>query len=290
MGTKSTRKTHGVSKWSVTPGTGPVAQVAHPVELDWTPRVAMDTLLAAVPKLPPSVHTLVTGGGFVSLVYPYAKRGTASVRQPNFLDDLHAWTMSELAGVIESSGKPEVDLVVGVDVEVNDRGSGQFALWLGGAGMALVPKRFPVSEEVRYLAGVDALQPGPYQRVVNTRLGPTLLLVCHDVQAFNRRNRANVRRAKQVTVRARAIKELDRARATRGLAWGLNVVHWIEGESNTRTFHTSYGQFRSDFAGNTAIAGGIGYSSDVAPSDLPTLLDRMMAPGTMSLPKIVIRN
>jgi len=203
--------------------------------------VAADTLVAASRKVPHYVQLLVTGGGYISLDYPKTSLSDADLRRPEFLAKLHRWTLAQLSDVLRAIGEaPERDLVIGVDVLVNGLGSGQFALWVGRAGSALIPKRFPVGEEAKHLAGVDALRPGPYPRVINTRLGPTLVLVCHDAQAYNHRNRGAVRRALERTPRARAIGELDRARATSGLMWALNVVHWIEGEPNTRTFRISY--------------------------------------------------
>lgn len=157
-----------------------------------------------------------------------------------------------------------------------------------GSGLALVPKRFPVGEEARFLAGVDAQTPLPYPRVVTTLVGPTLLLVCHDAQAYNHRNRASVAQAHRATPRSRAIQELDEARKTPGLCWAFNAVHWINGEANTRTFRTSYKQLRDDFPGDVMVAAGIGYGDDVSSRDVPMILDRMVAPCGMLLTKVVI--
>ena len=288
MGSKATLKTFGTAEWHIVPGAGPVAQVAHPTSLKWTPRVAADTLVAASHKVAHYVRLLVTGGGYISLDYPNTLLSDAEIRQPEFLAKLHSWTLAQLSDVLRAIGEsPGRDLVIGVDVSVNGPGRGQFALWIGRGGSALVPKRFPVGEEANHLAGVDVLRPGPYPRVVKTQLGPTLLLVCHDAQAYNRRNRGAVRRAMQPTSRARAIRELDRARATPGLSWALNVVHWIEGEPNTRTFRLSYNQLREDFTGSIKVAGGFGYTR-VPVASLPDLLDRMVAPQGMSLTKVIV--
>jgi hypothetical protein len=288
VGTKVTKKAKGVANWDAVLGEGPVAQVGHPISLLWTPKEAINTLLAAAAELPRNVRMLVTGGGYISLDYPRVVTNDAEIRQPEFLSKLHAWTLSALSDVILAVGTPERDLVIGVDVSVNAGCSGQFALWIGQAGSALVPKRFPVGSEAKFLAGVDALHPGPYPRVVTTRVGRTLVLICHDAQAFNRRNRANVARAKQPTARMRAIQELHRERTTTDLEWALNVVHWIDGEPNTRTFHISYNQIRSDFPGAVSVAGGIGYGDNVSKNDVPALLDRLLAPRDMALTKVVI--
>lgn len=95
---------------------------------------------------------------------------------------------------------------------------------------------------------------------VHWAIGGTLLLVCHNAQAYNHRNRANVAMARQMTARSRAIQELDAASETDGLAWALNVVHWVGGEPTTRTFRVSYQQLRYDFPGDVSVAAGIGYN------------------------------
>jgi hypothetical protein len=77
---------------------------------------------------------------------------------------------------------------------------------VGSGRLRSHPKRFPHDDEAKFLAGVDALYP----------VGRTLMLICHDAQAFNRRNRCSVAKAKQTTVRSRAIKELDSAPAGLG--------------------------------------------------------------------------
>jgi hypothetical protein len=274
----------------VLPGEGPVAQVAHPISLRWTPRVAAETLIAASAKVPNNVFLLVTGGGYISFDYPDARLSDGELRHTAFLATLHRWTLAQLSEVLGLIGDaPERDFVIGVDVSVSGRGSGQFALWVGRRDeYALVPKRFPAKEEAGHLAGVDAPQPGPYPRVVNTRLGPTLLLVCHDAQAYNRRNRGLVLKARKSTSRGRAISELDRARSSFGLTWALNLVHRIELASNTRTFGISYHQLRTDFVGDINVAGGIGYGR-IAVEAIPELLDRMVAPRGMILTKVIVQ-
>ncbi len=243
--------------------------------------------MAASEELPSHTRLIVTGGGYVTLEYPKSWLADTEIRRLEFLEELHAWTLSELAQVIDLLAKPGRDIVMGVDVSVNRPGNGQFALYVGQENVALVPKRFPVDNEDHYLAGVGAVRAFPYPRVVETRIGPTLILVCHDAQAFNHRNRGTVARAAQPTNRSRAIPELDQARATPGLTWALNLVHWIDSPSNTKTFRTSYGQLRADFPGQVKVAGGFGYG-DIPVASVHELLGRMTAPRDMLLTKVVI--
>ena len=155
MGSKPIVRTAGSVKSKILPGPGPVAQVAHPMSLKWDPQTAIDTLLAASQKVPGDVQLLVTGGGYIMLKYPKTSHSDADLRQPEFLAKLHGWTLDKLSGAPRAIGHaPERDLIIGIDVAVNGLGPGQFALWVGRGGSALVPKRFPVDDEADYLAGV----------------------------------------------------------------------------------------------------------------------------------------
>jgi hypothetical protein len=212
------------------------------------------------------------------------------MRQAGFLQQLRQWTESELAGVVQTVEQSCGDrhFVIGVDVLVNGQGAGQFALWVGPGGHTFVAKRFPVNGEDRYVAGFEATSPVHGQRVVQTPAGLALMLVCHDAQAYNRRHRALVANAARITPRARAIQELHAWRVTPGLAWALNLVHWVHGEENTRTFTLSYAQMRADFPSvPVKVAGSFGYEPGVDVRAASRLLRRMTSP-EMDLWKIVI--
>jgi hypothetical protein len=277
-------------RWKIVPQPSSVGQVAHPVSIRWSPRDAVTALVEATTQIPSTVGVLITGGGFIQLSYPQVSFGDRELRQTAFLSKLHAWTLSELTATAELAKSSRCDLVIGVDVNLNGRGVGQFVAWFGsaGTGLALVPKRFPVGDEARFLAGVDARQPFPYPRVVTTQAGSALLLVCHDAQAYNHRNRANVARAKQITARSRAMQELHEARKSPGLVWALNAIHSIDRKASTRTFRTSYKQLRSDFPGDVSVAAGIGYGDDVSYNDVLAILDLLVDPPGTQLTKVVI--
>jgi hypothetical protein len=270
---------------------GPVAQVSHPTDIAWSPGEAGQLLLSAAAELPVNTKVVLTGGGFLTLTYPHPPPSPRLVLQGAFLQQLTAWTEQELLDVLRAveQGRRERDFIIGVDVLVNGNGSGLFALWIGQGGWALVAKRFPVNGEDRYLAGVEANVPVHGPRIVQTSIGPALLLVCHDAQAYNRRQRGSVGNASWVTPRARAMQELHAARRTPGLAWALNLVHWVGGENNTQTFATSYSQMRTDFPnGDLNVVGSFGYEPDVPVTAVPELLQRMTAP-PMNLPKVVFQ-
>lgn len=288
MGTKATAKRAGQVRWEVIPGEGPVAQVAHPTTVRWEPEEAMTVLLEAAVRLPEQDRLLVTGGGFISLTHPPVPLRDSELRKAEFLSKLHAWTLSQLSHVIRMAEGARHDMVVGVDVDVNGPGPGQFALWIGRGTAALIPKRFPAGDEALYLAGVEAPDTSPYPRVVDTQIGRTLILVCHDAQAYNHRNRANVKRARRPTARTRAIQELDAARKTPGLAWALNLIHWISGKHNTRTFRISYDQLKSDFPGDVSVAAGIGYEDGLPVEQVPGILGELVRPKGRTLTKVIL--
>jgi hypothetical protein len=235
---------------------------------------------------------LLTGGGFLTLNYPHAPPRPGLVLQNGFLQQLGAWTENELVDVIQTIKQScgNRDFVIGVDVLVNEQGSGQFALRIGRDGHTLVAKRYPVSKEDRYLAGFEATSPVYAQRVVQTTLGLALLLVCHDAQAFNHRNQESVANATRITPRARAIQELHTLRITPGLTWALNLVHWVGAEGNTRTFIRSYDQMRTDFSRVPLnVVGSFGYVPGLEVMVVSELLRRMTSPA-MNLPKVIIQS
>jgi hypothetical protein len=265
--------------------------VAHPTDIGWGPSAAIEHLLRAAAELPKETGVVLTGGGFIKLEYPHTGQSLRMIRQAAFLQQLGDWTERELDAALcaIARSKSGRDVVIGVDVFVNGMGSGQFAMWVGRSGRALVAKRFPVNGEDRYLAGFDSTSPLYCQRIVATAVGPTLLLVCHDAQAYNHRNRALVRNASWTTPRARALRELEPLRTTPGLAWALNLVHWVEGERNTRTFSTSYAQMRTDPpSGPPNVAGSFGYEPSMNVMAVAELLERMSSPAR-NLPKVIFQ-
>jgi hypothetical protein len=175
MGAKSIARRDRAAVYTIIPGAGPVAQVAHPTDLGWTPSGAIEQLLQAAAELPKETGVVLTGGGFITLTYPHAGQTPHMMRQAAFLQQLGDWTERELDAALSAivQSKSNRDFVIGVDIFVNGMGSGQFALWVGPAGRALVAKRFPMNGEDRYLAGLDAASPLYDQRIVATAVGPT---------------------------------------------------------------------------------------------------------------------
>jgi hypothetical protein len=289
MGSITASKRAGKPKLIIVSGVGSIAQVAHPTSLKWTAKEALETLVRAASKLPESVELLIAGGGFVSLTYSGEQQSKSQMRQPKFLTRLYDWTLASITDLLLSVPVSNRELVFGIDVDVRGVRSGQFMAWVGRSELILIPKRYPSGAEAEFLAGVDAAYSSSYPRVVDTKVGRTLMLVCHDAQAFNRRHRANVDRAKGATARTLAIRELHSSVSKRRVIWGLNAVHEIQRKSNTGTFKNSYNQLRSDFRPEICVCAGTGYDQgSVRPNAIPALLDRMTAPPALSLPKIII--
>ena len=277
----------------IVPGSGPVVQVAHPTSIGRNP-IEMISLLIEVSfsrALPDEVELLVTGGGFIELDFGLTKLSRRQLREPAFLKDLHRWTLSNIDEVLRTIGRsPGLDLVVGVDVTVNGQiGVGQFATLISRDGVALVPKRLPVGGESNHLAGVDSTAIDRYPRVFDTRVGSTLLLVCHDVNSVNPRTRALIGRASVPNARTQAIEELDQAVETPGLDWVLNLVHSIDRRRQTQTFGISYRRFNGNIIKGIRVAAGFGYDG-VPLENLPQLLDLMVAPKGMSPTKVLIHS
>lgn len=112
--------------WKVVPEPGPVAQVAHPVSARWLPRDALAVLAEVAAQVPSTVKVLVTGGGFIQLQYPRVNADDCELRQPTFLSRLHTWVSTELMGMAQLVKSSRCELIIGVDVDVNNRGVGQF--------------------------------------------------------------------------------------------------------------------------------------------------------------------
>jgi hypothetical protein len=69
--------------------------------------------------------------------------------------------------------------------------------------------------------------------------------------------------------------------------WALNLIHWVAGERNTRTFRISYRQMREDFGAPINVAGAFGYKR-ISPRSASALLGLMAALASMDLTKVVI--
>lgn len=265
-----------------------VAQIAHPSSWIIDTTTAEEVLTQVSADLHPSVRVIVTGGGFLTLEYPRVGVSPRVRRRPDFLDELRAWTHAQvvsLAGALRETSDRE--FLIGVDVRVEEQGSGQFGLWVGRDETVLVSKRFPVGHEEEYLAGVDTTEDTSGPRIVRSSLGRVMILVCHDAQAFNHRNLANVGRAQRTTRRSRAAAEIARHIETNRPSWVFDLIHWIGGDANLRTFRTSFKQIHEDRVFGPIVVGAFGYE-DGAETEATGWLAKLRHPAGASVVPVLI--
>ena len=239
-----------------------VAQVAHRRSRPFDVPGASTVLSALSNRLPETVKVVVTGGGFVLLKYSEGAPKKSVRRTHGFLEILRVWTQRQIEPLMERlrkiSGR---DFLIGVDVSVDGDGSGQFAAWVGPNGVELVSKRFPVGGEATYLAGFDEKKSPVGPRIVQTSLGAAMLLVCHDAQAFNHRNQANVRRAAWYTPRWRSLDELETLAYDSNPKWIFDLIHCIEIDEDLVTFKKSFKQVHMDLPSHPKVIGAFGYGT-----------------------------
>lgn len=144
---------------------------------------------------------------------------------------------------------------------------------------ALRPKRCPflLDHYSSWLAGFGTAIGRNSPRIVSTSLGKGIVLVCHDSQAYNHRNRANVRKALRKTPRRLVMDKMDKEMSVHKPQWGFNLIHWIGAPKNLRTFSTSYKQIAQDNLWNPKIIGAFGYDRGVK-KDLEELAKRAKYP------------
>ncbi len=264
MGAKNGSKKYSDArvKFSIAGGEANIAQVAHRRTRPFDPMTAAKVLTALSQELSPSVALIVTGGGFVTLKYDVTGLTYGARRNDEFLAKLRAWTEGQLKGLVKSLHEVKGrEFLVGVDVLVDGDGSGQFGLWIGPNGKTLVSKRFPVGNESAYLAGVDTeLDPsGP--RVVASEVGASMVLVCHDAQAFNHLTEARVNRADWLTPRKRGMNELRGTASTQKPTWMFDLIHTVSNSGNLKTFKTSFKQIHADCPSKPSVVGAFGYGT-----------------------------
>jgi hypothetical protein len=269
MGTriKPKKKAAGFSIASAPLGEGPIAQILHP---DWLYRdsisrmsqlvLAIDSHLTEVEDVS---RAILTGGGFIQISESDRRFSELSNEHVRF-EEVHSTAYKIAERLKEYCAGANRDLVIGLDLVINNRGVGQFAISLSkGQLLGIVWKSYPVMDEWKWLAGfgVDVGMKAP--RFVDLEIGKTMILVCHDSQAFNHRNKALVARANRRTPRMDVMDYMDQQIKLEKPSWALNVVHYIGKPGSIRTFSTSYKQIGSDFPWPIKSVGAFGYARSV---------------------------
>ncbi|MCL0037108.1 hypothetical protein M1N15_00555 [Dehalococcoidia bacterium] len=220
---------------------GPVAQVLHPLGVERDDVFLMSDRIkkveSRISKEAPDVKVVVTGGGFVE-IHADGLVARREWRSQKCLERLLAFVEERLTPFTEALGGARRDYVIGIDVLIHGRGIGQFAVvFVTGKIESVVWKSYPVDKEADFLAGFGACKGRRSPRFVSTSLGKSLILVCHDAQAYNHLNQARVHRAHSPTPRMRVMDEMRQQMEVERPLWAFNLVHWIRESSYEDVLH-----------------------------------------------------
>jgi hypothetical protein len=159
------------------------------------------------------------------------------------------------------------DYLFGIDFISGGNGVGQFGLLArAGKGHTIVWKSYPAGTEANTLAGFGTAKGRLCPRVFDSNIGRAMVLVCHDAQAFNHRNKALVGRAYGQTLRSAAMSEMARQMETEQPPWILNLIHFIDKPASVMTFHKSLKQISTDHIWHPKAIGAFGYGESVRAS------------------------
>lgn len=246
---------------------GPVAQLLYPHWMARDDASFMGDILANVEHQcvtnADDVRVVVTGGGFMEI------RSGASTRNSYWRTEKGLDTAlshvekaaSILADAIKGSQR---DYVIGIDVLVGEHGVGQFAVVITrNGGTSTIWKSYPVGDEARFLAGFGTPKGRGSPRIITTAIGSSLILVCHDAQAFNRRHFALVNKTSSSTPRKLAMDKMRSQMHLEQPTHAFSLIHNIGKLESLKTFSTSYKQICKDHNWKPTVVGAFGYDSCV---------------------------
>ncbi len=244
---------------------GDVVQVLYDYDTTIDVAAAERILLDIDKRCGDDVKLILTGAAFIWLPCPKTSDDGAWLRSKAGLDKLTELVRAATQELVKAlASKGSRDFVVGVDLYVGedeDCHAGQFAVVVrhGVPDGQIISKALPVGGEAGYLAGFGTSHGRAVPHVVETALGRTLVLVCHDAQAFNRLTWARIQNAHGVTSRAKAVRSLRRQSRDGGVDYAVNLIHWVEREPNLRTFRVSQKQLRTDHHPAAVGVGAFGF-------------------------------
>lgn len=272
MGAKSGNRSDARLKFRVIGNSGPVAQLLHPLWIVRDDILVMGNILTTIDKelsMLTELRLVVSGGGFIeiNLNEHFTRKAWKSEDTLAKLTNLVSERVKPVAEMLRGSAR---DYVIGVDVfDKNGIGGGQFAaVLIGGEIKAIAWKSYPVLEEQNWLAGFGTSKGRQSPRVVSTSLDTTMVLICHDAQAYNHRNLALVSRAQSPTHRAHVIREMNRVMNGSAPQLVLNLIHQIEKEGSLKSFKNSYKQIHEDYRHGPTVVGSFGYGQKVRTPEL----------------------
>jgi hypothetical protein len=274
MGARSGERTDAKIKVHVIGEQGSVAQMLHPLWIARNDISHMSNALRLVDGqlslLTSGVKLVVSGGGFIEISHTntYSPKTWKSEKT---IDELTTVVRAKMQLVATALKDSERDYVIGVDVfDMQGTGGGQFAVFIRAGEISTIAwKSYPVDEESKWLAGFGTDKGRNSPRIVSSALGKAMLLVCHDSQAYNHRNSANVSRAYSPTHRQHVINGMVRMMKAEKPEWIFSLIHQIDKEGSIRTFRNSYSQIHQDYR-VPAVVGAFGYSPNVQ-----TILERL---------------
>lgn len=246
---------------------GPVAQLLHP---DWISRDDPDQigrLLLQTEELlsaqAPDVKLVLTGAGLLEVLL-HEHRDFRHWKTEAALERLCSQCRDAASHVLSHLPHASRDYIFGVDFISEDSGVGQFGvLARENKVQAIIWKSYPFGTEANSLAGFGTGKGRLCPRVFDTNMGRTMVLVCHDAQAFNHRNKALVGRAFGQTARSAAMSEMAHQMQTEQPSWTLNLIHFIDNPASMKTFHRSFKQISTDHAWHPKAIGAFGYGKNV---------------------------
>jgi hypothetical protein len=267
MGAKSGERIVTEKKVKIIGQHGQVAQLLHPILVARDDIETMSHDLQLVEEQlslsAPNVKLVISGGGLIEIYLSksYTRKSWKSEDTLNELIEIVQPKIQRVAAALRESRR---DYILGVDVfDVNNIGGGQFAVLVrAGEVKTIVWKSYPVGEESKWLAGFGTEKGMNSPRMISTVLGKTMLLVCHDAQAYNHRNQALVSRAHIPTPRQKVIENMKNMIKIEKPEWAFNLIHRIEKQGSINPFRNSYNQIHKDHQ-VSAVVGAFGYGSDV---------------------------
>ncbi len=180
----------------------PVARILHPRYCNHDVNAVSRLLRHADSVLGDAYKLVLSGGGLITMDADQDVPVITPTRGEPMLDYLLASADTIIQSIRTMTPALNRDYIIGLDLIVRSRKRGQFALFLDQSGKDhVVWKGYPYGGEDRWLAGFGTDMGRQSPRTLQTNLGKTGILVCHDAQTFNRKNRAAVMNTTRTTDR-----------------------------------------------------------------------------------------
>lgn len=290
MGAKSGIRISSKLKIRILGKSGSVAQLLHPLWIARNDVPSMGNILKAIDNelsALPEVKLMVSGGGLIE-IYMNDYFSNKFWRAEETLKRLTNFVLGKVKFIAEALKNSARNYIIGVDVfDKHKTGGGQFAVVFSNGDIKTVAwKSYPVLDEANWLAGFGTSKGRQSPRIVSTVLGKTMVLVCHDAQAYNHRNKALVNRAQSITPRAQSIREMDKLMEDFKPKWVFNLIHQIEKPESLSTFRTSYKQIHEDYKHGPSVIGSFGYGQKIHKPEIPA--ESAQFPRNMARVRIIL--